>query len=57
MKLIPIVNFDTIILEDTKVSSATAHNGNYVASKGLGKGAIVEIYKTGHIIPAVKRVI
>lgn len=41
MKLIPIIHFDTIILEDTNISTAQAHNANYVTSHGLGIGSKV----------------
>ena len=41
MILVPTIYFDTIRLEDTNISSATAHNANYIIENGLGKGAKV----------------
>ena len=53
----PVLIFDGIDLEGTTVSKCTAHNWGYMKSKKIGVGAIVEIIKSGKIIPKVKSVI
>jgi DNA ligase (NAD+) len=55
--LIPVLILEPVILLNTRVTKATAHDAKYVIDNNLGAGAIVEITKGGEIIPYINRVI
>ena len=51
--LTPVANLTPIQLCGTTVTRATLHNQGFIDEKGLGIGAIVQVIKSGEIIPAV----
>ena len=55
MKPVAVVN--TVSLAGTNVSRCTCFNAKYVIENVLGRGAVVEIEKSGEIIPDMQRVI
>lgn len=56
-KLTPVLLLDSVQLDGTKVSRASASNYSLLKSTGLGVGAVVSICKKGEIIPGLKMVI
>jgi len=52
-KITPVLEFDAVPLAGTMVKRCTAHNVGIVTSKGIGIGAVIEIIKSGKIIPKV----
>lgn len=52
-KLTPVAVFEPVSLCGTTVSRATLHNQNFVDEMGVGIGAVVDVTKSGEIIPAV----
>jgi DNA ligase (NAD+) len=53
----PLIVYDPVELSGAMLSAATAHNGDYVVKNNIGKGAIVEITRSGEVIPYIKSVI
>jgi len=53
----PVLVFDGVQLEGTTVVKCTAHNLGIIRTNKIGVGSIVEIIKSGKIIPKLKRVI
>lgn len=55
-RITPTAIFDPIRLCGTMVSRATLHNQDYINSLDLGTGDSIVVYKSGEIIPKIKRV-
>lgn len=57
--LTPVAIFDPILLAGTTVTRATLHNMGYIENclGGIAAGDIVEVHKSGEIIPEVLRVV
>ncbi len=53
----PTAIFDTIPLCGTKVSRATLHNQDFIDSMDIGIGDHVTVYKSGEIIPKIRKVL
>ena len=53
----PVLIIDPIQLEGTTVSKCTAHNWGIVKQNNIGIGSVVEIIKSGKIIPKLKSVV
>ena len=51
--LTPTAVFDPIFLAGTSVSRASLHNGDIIASLGVGIGDTIKVRKAGDIIPEV----
>lgn len=56
-KLTPRILLEPVKLDGSTVSACSGYNHYQVQSKRIGNGAIVEIEKSGDIIPIIKRVI
>ncbi len=56
-RITPVAIFDPITLAGTTVSRATLHNKKYIAEKNIRLGSIIEVFKSGEIIPKVDRVV
>jgi len=56
-KLKPVAVFSTVVLADSNVTHATAHNARFVTENGIGPGAEIEITKSNEVIPYIVRVI
>lgn len=56
-KLTPRILLKPVKLDGSTVSACSGYNHYQVKSKRIGNGAIVEIEKSGDIIPIIKRVI
>lgn len=55
--LIPKVKIEPVELRGVTISYATAHNAAYVNDNGLGPGAIIDIVRSGDVIPYISAVI
>lgn len=53
----PVAVVGTVNLAGTNVSRCTCFNAKYVIDNVLGKGAVVEIEKSGEIIPDIQKVL
>lgn len=49
----PVVNVKPVMVDGVKVSKATGHNAKYVVDNKIGPGAIVEIIRSGGVIPYI----
>jgi DNA ligase (NAD+) len=56
-KLTPVAHLKPTKLSGAIISRATVHHYGMVKSKGVGKGAIVELVRSGLVIPKIERVI
>lgn len=54
--LIPRIQFATVRLSGTNVSWCAGNNAKYIADNGIGKGAEIEVLKSGEIIPYLEKV-
>jgi DNA ligase (NAD+) len=55
--VVPRAFFDSVLLSEGNLSVATGHNLKNFYDKGLGKGAVIEIVRSGKIIPYIRNVI
>jgi DNA ligase (NAD+) len=53
----PKVSIEPTEVGDVTIRYCTAHNAKYVVENGLGRGAVVEIIRSGDVIPKINRVI
>jgi DNA ligase (NAD+) len=56
-RLTPVAVFNPTKLSGAKISRATLHNYGMVRAKGVGKGALVELVRSGLVIPKIENVI
>lgn len=56
-RLVPVINFDSVMLAGTSVQRATGNNAKFIETHKIGVGAVIEVSKHGEIIPNVNRVI
>ena len=55
--LTPVLEIKSVQLEGTQISKCTAHNLGVIKDNKIGVGTIIEIIKSGKIIPKIKKVI
>jgi len=55
--LIPTVVMEPVCVGGVEISRASAHNAKFVVDNGLGKGANIEIIRSGDVIPYIQKVI
>ena len=53
----PRIQIEPVVLGGAKIEFATAHNARFVEDNKLGVGAIVEIIRSGDVIPKIERII
>ncbi|MBQ7583332.1 MAG: NAD-dependent DNA ligase LigA [Lachnospiraceae bacterium] len=53
----PTAVFEPVRLCGTTVSRATLHNQDFISELGIGIGRTVVVYKSGEIIPKIRRVV
>ncbi|WP_135606998.1 helix-hairpin-helix domain-containing protein [Solemya velesiana gill symbiont] len=56
-KLTPVALLEPTRLSGATISRATAHHYGMVKSKGIGKGSLVELLRSGLVIPKIESVI
>ncbi len=56
-KIKPTVVFDTVHLSGADIQRATAFNAQYVKENGVDTGAVIEVTRSGEVIPFLLRVI
>lgn len=56
-RITPVLGFDGVHLEGTTVTKCTAHNVGLVLNNNVYPGAVIEIVKSGKIIPKMVKVI
>lgn len=56
-RLTPVAILEPTKLSGATISRATVHHYGMVKSKGVGKGAIVELVRSGLVIPKIERVV
>lgn len=55
--LVPKIRIKPLSIDGSTVQHATAHNAQWMLDKGLGIGAIVQVVKSGDVIPKIVNVI
>lgn len=55
--LVPKIEIEPIRLGGTTVTFATAHNAQWMVDRGIGPGAIVQIVRSGDVIPKIVGVV
>ena len=53
----PTLNIVPVHLDGVTISNITGNNARYIMENGLGKGALIEVKRSGMVIPIVERVI
>ena len=56
-KVTPVAQFKPTRLSGADISRATAHNYGMVRDKGIGKGAVIRLVRSGLVIPKIDEVI
>lgn len=52
-RMTPVCDIDTVNIDGVKVNKATAHNAAFVKTHKLGPGAVVEVIRSGGVIPKI----
>lgn len=53
----PTVVFEPVELDGVTVSRATAHNAKYIVDNKIGPGAVLEVVRSGGVIPYIESVV
>lgn len=53
----PTVIIEPVSVGGVEIKRVTAHNAKFVVENGLGKGAIIEIIRSGDVIPYIQKII
>ena len=53
----PTVVIEPVCVGGVEIKRVTAHNAKFVVDNGIGKGAIIEIIRSGDVIPYIQKVI
>lgn len=53
----PRVRIEPVRLSGVKIEYATGFNGNFIESNKIGVGAVVELIRSGDVIPYIRRVV
>jgi len=56
-KVTPVAQFEPTKLSGAEISRATAHNYGMVRDKGIGKGSVIRLVRSGLVIPKIDEVI
>lgn len=56
-RVTPVVELEPIYLSGANIARVTAHHAGMIKSLGIGPGAILEIIRSGEVIPKIERVI
>lgn len=56
-RVTPVAEIPPIKLSGATIRRATLHNYGMVKSKGVGKGAVVELVRSGLVIPKIEKII
>ena len=56
-KITPVVLLDPVVASESNLRRATGFNAKFIKDKGIGKGAIVEVIRSGGVIPKIIDVI
>ncbi len=53
----PVVEIEPVRLSGAMIHRVTAHHYGMVKEKGIGEGAVIELVRSGEVIPKIERVI
>lgn len=56
-RLVPVLHFDPVKLSGASVKRCTGHNFKSLHNSGIGVGSIVEVVRSGEVIPHILQVI
>lgn len=56
-RITPVAELEPVRLSGALLSRATAHHYKMVADKGIGPGAIIQLARSGEVIPKIEQVI
>lgn len=56
-RLIPKVQIEPVRLDGVKITYATVHNAQWMIERGIGPGAIIQIVRSGGVIPKITNVV
>lgn len=53
----PIIHFRPIVINGINISKCTGFNGKYIIENNIGPGALIEIARSGDVIPTIKNIL
>lgn len=53
----PVAVYSPVYVDGVRLTRASAHNANHVKDWCMGKGTVVDVIRSGHVIPVLKNVI
>ncbi|WP_462324500.1 BRCT domain-containing protein [Desulfoplanes sp.] len=56
-KVTPVMLVDPVPLSGATIRRVTAHNAGFLKKRGIGKGSVVEVIRSGEVIPKLEAVI
>ena len=52
----PTVHFKEVVIDNIKIKQATGFNAKYICDNKIGKGALIEIVRSGDVIPYINKI-
>lgn len=56
-RLTPVVNIEPVDISGAVISNVTAHHAGAVKANGIGAGAVVEVTRSGEVIPFIVQIV
>lgn len=53
----PTVKFDSVNINGVDINKATGHNAKFITENKIGAGAVIEIIRSGDVIPYINKII
>lgn len=53
----PIVHFEPVVIGGVTISKSTGFCARFIKDNGIGEGAIIEIIRSGDVIPKIERIL
>jgi len=53
----PTVKFDSVNINGVDINKATGHNAKFITENKIGVGAVIEIIRSGDVIPYINKII
>lgn len=56
-RIVPLVWFEPVELQGVTIQKATGHNYGYIHANSIGPGSVIQITRSGEVIPYIEKVI
>ena len=56
-RIVPVVHVDAVSIDGTEINHPTGHNFDWIKKNKIGKGAVIELTRSGDVIPYIKSIL